>query len=246
MNKENLKIKNLTNEELEIENIPSIPIANALRRILLTEIPTLAITIISITKNVSTLPDEFLAQRIAFIPINSTTVDQLNSSESCSCQNFCESCGIKFSLNASNKGKEPRDVLSTEIKIDHHLQLIDAGSPVLIAKLGLNQVIELSGIIKRGIGREHAKFCPVSAVSIDYDKTNKNLSTEYWNEKDVDREWHTSTQEPDLQQNTEEDDISLKLEVIEGILEPNVVFKKALMVLKDKVVRIKKDLENKI
>jgi DNA-directed RNA polymerases I and III subunit RPAC1 len=45
------------------------PLANALRRILLAEIPTMAIEKVTMWQNTSIIPDENLAHRVGLIPI---------------------------------------------------------------------------------------------------------------------------------------------------------------------------------
>ena len=51
----------LTNTDLSI--------ANALRRVMLAEVPTLAIEFVTIEENSSALMEEFLSQRLGLIPI---------------------------------------------------------------------------------------------------------------------------------------------------------------------------------
>lgn len=48
-----------------------VSFANALRRILIAEVPTMAPHLISVYENTSVLHDEFLAQRIGLIPFYS-------------------------------------------------------------------------------------------------------------------------------------------------------------------------------
>jgi DNA-directed RNA polymerases I and III subunit RPAC1 len=45
------------------------PLANALRRILIAEIPTIAIEKVNMWQNTSIIPDENLAHRVGLIPI---------------------------------------------------------------------------------------------------------------------------------------------------------------------------------
>lgn len=46
------------------------PLANALRRIIIAEIPTMAIEKVNLWQNTSVIPDENLAHRLGLIPIN--------------------------------------------------------------------------------------------------------------------------------------------------------------------------------
>lgn len=52
-----------------------VSLANALRRILIAEVPTMAPHLVSVIENTSVLHDEFLAQRIGLIPFCSEQVD---------------------------------------------------------------------------------------------------------------------------------------------------------------------------
>lgn len=45
------------------------PIANALRRIMIAEVPTMAIEKVFVTNNTSVIPDEVLVHRMGLIPI---------------------------------------------------------------------------------------------------------------------------------------------------------------------------------
>jgi len=62
-----------------------VSLANALRRIMIAEVPTLATHLVSISENTSVLHDEFLCQRIGLIPFVSDMVDDFKYPWACIC-----------------------------------------------------------------------------------------------------------------------------------------------------------------
>lgn len=75
---------NLTIEEyhdnfirFRLKNV-SLAYANALRRIIISEVPTMAIEFVKLLENTSPLHDEFISHRLGLIPLYSTTVDNFN------------------------------------------------------------------------------------------------------------------------------------------------------------------------
>ena len=65
-----IKVKKLDEEEIIFDLIGvDAPLANALRRILIAEVPTMAIEKVDMWQNTSVIPDENLAHRLGLVPI---------------------------------------------------------------------------------------------------------------------------------------------------------------------------------
>ena len=83
-----------------------VSLANALRRVMISEVPTLAPHLISIYENTSVLHDEFLCQRIGLIPFMSDSVDDFQYPWACNCGEKsvenCQTCKAYFILEAKN------------------------------------------------------------------------------------------------------------------------------------------------
>lgn len=72
--------------------------ANALRRTMISDVPTLAIDLVYINDNSSVMHDEFLAQRLGLIPLKSETLDEFEFFRDCHCRPFCAKCSVEFYL----------------------------------------------------------------------------------------------------------------------------------------------------
>ena len=79
-----VRIRDMKDDVLKFElRDTDASIANALRRIMIAEVPTLAIDLVEIETNSSVLNDEFLAHRLGLIPIVSDRVMEMRLSRDC-------------------------------------------------------------------------------------------------------------------------------------------------------------------
>ncbi|MGC8969109.1 MAG: DNA-directed RNA polymerase subunit D [Conexivisphaera sp.] len=138
--------------KVRVRGIP-LEYANAIRRFMISEVPTLAIDSVAIVENTSPVYDEVLAHRLGLIPLKA---DPYKYSGDCG----GSPCQVLLVLDAQ-AGDEPRVVTSGEIASgDQEVRPVSPNIP--IAKLAPGQRIKLEAYARVGRGKEHAKWQPVS------------------------------------------------------------------------------------
>jgi DNA-directed RNA polymerase II subunit RPB3 len=71
-----IKILRVSKYEVDFELLNTdLAIANALRRIMISEVPTLTIDLVEMRENTSALHDEFIAHRLGLVPLVSDQID---------------------------------------------------------------------------------------------------------------------------------------------------------------------------
>src|SRR5512136_936408 len=88
---------------------------NALRRIVLAEVPSMAIDEVVMIENSSILQDEMIAHRLGLVPLK-TDLEGYNLPEDCECKSEfgCPQCRVTLTLNAEARDGT-RTVYSGEI-----------------------------------------------------------------------------------------------------------------------------------
>eukprot|EP00632_Arachnochrysis_sp_CCMP2950_P001581 CAMPEP_0185717616 /NCGR_PEP_ID=MMETSP1164-20130828/45151_1 /TAXON_ID=1104430 /ORGANISM="Chrysoreinhardia sp, Strain CCMP2950" /LENGTH=371 /DNA_ID=CAMNT_0028385257 /DNA_START=1 /DNA_END=1116 /DNA_ORIENTATION=+ len=188
-------------------------VANALRRVMLSEVVTMAIDLVTFEENTSVLNDEIIAHRLGLVPIRYRFRPQgpdgsgtqlredriglianerdirrrFRFNRDCDCDDHCRWCSVRFSLSATfedkaeqrRRGDEARrddpvivttaDLVSDDEDVDAvnfetraDLSRTKGDEGITIVKLDKGQSIKLEAIATLGIGKEHAKWSPVS------------------------------------------------------------------------------------
>ncbi|KAF2257966.1 insert subdomain of RNA polymerase alpha subunit [Lojkania enalia] len=172
--------------------------ANALRRVMLAEIPTIAIDIVEVLDNTSVLADEFISHRLGLIPLCAKGVEEVQYSRDCDCEGYCELCSVVLTLNAKCTSSEIMKVYARDLVVSTSTANEEVGRPVItdpegkgscIVKLRKGQSIHMRCIAKKGIAKEHAKWAPSAAIGFEYDPNNKLRHLDYWYERDMKEEW---------------------------------------------------------
>jgi len=143
------------------------PFVNALRRIMLTEVPTMAIDEIVILENSSILNDEILAHRMGLIPLK-TDLDSYSLPEDCKCKSEygCSVCRANLTLDIEAEDKI-MTVYSGDMKPENP-DIAPVSDKIPIAKLAPDQRIKFEAYARLGKGRKHAKWQPVSMCTYMY------------------------------------------------------------------------------
>lgn len=106
VNNVDIKIQKLNSEECVFDLIGAEPpLANALRRIMIAEIPTVAIEKVTMWQNTSIIPDENLAHRVGLIPIK---VDARQFEYHTAGQEYTPNDSLKFKLHKVCTKKDPK------------------------------------------------------------------------------------------------------------------------------------------
>ncbi len=126
--------------------------ANALRRVMTSEIPTMAVEYVDIEENTSGLFDEIIAHRLGLIPLMFPPTYNVKSE--CRCKGKgCSQCEVVFSLEKQGPGI----VKSGELKsTDKYVKPADSDIPIV--ELLEGQRIKLEAVAQLGYGRNHTKW----------------------------------------------------------------------------------------
>ncbi len=142
--------------------------ANALRRIMIAHIPTMAIKWADVHENSSVMFDEMLAHRLGLIPLIADP-EKFNFSETCKCGGKgCSACQVTFVLDKTG----PATVYSGDL-LSSNKNVRPTDDRFVITELLEGQKLKLEAVARLGTAKEHARH---QAVIVGY---------QYWPELKV-------------------------------------------------------------
>lgn len=174
------------NYEMEFDLIGIHPfLANMLRRLIISEVPSMAIEKVHILNNTSVIQDEVLAQRLGLIPLKAdprlfefktdpeadgTEVDTLEFELKIKCT---------MNKDGNKDSARPDDMYKNNNVYSKHIKWSPLGNQgdlyeeskvgpieddILISKMRPGHELDMKLVAVKGIGKDHAKFSPVATA----------------------------------------------------------------------------------
>ncbi|KAJ3072300.1 45 kDa subunit of RNA polymerase II [Podochytrium sp. JEL0797] len=227
-----------------------LAVANSLRRIMIAEVPTMAIDLVNIENNSSVLVDEMLSHRLGLLPLMSNDIQGLLYTRDCNCTEYCENCSVILNLNVRCESEENRDVTARDLvssnpRVTPYFSS-DEDTGVVIVRLRKGQEVRMQCVAKKGTAKEHAKWSPVAAIAFEYDPHNKLRHTTYWVELDAKKEWPVGPNGAEEEEagaddafdyNAKPDRFYFTVEST-GVMEAKEIVEKGLNLIQTKVVQV--------
>ena len=149
---------------IRFSNVPR-QYVNAIRRLSISEIPTLAIDDVVILENSSVMHDEAIAHRLGLIPLR-TDLDRFVMPHDCDCKSTlgCSKCRVLLVLD-SEATEKTKVVTSGEILSEDELvKPVSKDIPIIV--LAPSQKLKFEAYARLGVGKDHAKWQPTSAAIV--------------------------------------------------------------------------------
>jgi len=153
----------------------SLYFVNSLRRIMISELPKLAVENVVIYDNTSALFDEIISHRLGFVPIP-TDLSLLTFKDECVCKGKgCPNCTVRYTLSKEGEGM----IYSGDLQPAEKSWAITEDKITIVELFGNQRLIlEVEAVLGRG--RDHAKWQSVISpgykmeTSYEFDKKRTN------------------------------------------------------------------------
>ena len=146
-------------------------LVNALRHVLLEEIPCLAFHTFQFACNDTVLKHEQIMQILRMLPLYSKAIKDLKWSKDCDCEKKpCEYCGVQFELDVENTSSTYMSITTEHLvqttRTVHQLPIaVNLLHKMELVVLAPGQKLKLTAVAQIGIGHEHGKWVCVSMMN---------------------------------------------------------------------------------
>jgi len=138
---------------------------NAIRRIAISEVPTLAVDDVVILENSSVMHDEAVAHRLGLIPLR-TELHRFVMPQECDCQSTlgCTKCRVLLVLDSEAMEKTKIVTSGELLSEDELVKPVSKDIPIVV--LAPSQKLKFEAYARLGVGKDHAKWQPTSAAVV--------------------------------------------------------------------------------
>ncbi|KJA27581.1 hypothetical protein HYPSUDRAFT_62655 [Hypholoma sublateritium FD-334 SS-4] len=199
-----VKVQRLSRTSVDFDIVGvDASIANAFRRIMIAEVPTVCIEQVYVWDNTSVIVDEILAHRIGLVPLNIDPSLFTMKSDINDTATDRDTAVFKIDVTCERNPKAPKgSIKPEELYINHELlsshiiwepvgeqvDIFAARPPaptnpnIVLAKLRPGQSVNMELHAVKGVGKDHAKFSPVATASyrlLPYIKITKPIPPQH-------------------------------------------------------------------
>jgi DNA-directed RNA polymerase subunit D len=149
---------------VKFNNIPR-QYVNSLRRLAISEVPTLAIDDVVILENSSVMHDEAVAHRLGLIPLR-TDPGRFVMAHECDCKSTlgCSKCRVLLVLDSEANEKTLVVTSGELVSEDELVKPVSKDIPIIV--LAPNQKLKFEAYARLGTGKDHAKWQPTAAAVV--------------------------------------------------------------------------------
>lgn len=149
---------------VKFNNVPR-QYVNSLRRLAISEVPTLAIDDVVMLENSSVMHDEAVAHRLGLIPLR-TDPGRFVMPHECDCKSTlgCSKCRVLLVLDSEASDKTKVVTSGEIVSEDELVKPVSKDIPIIV--LAPNQKLKFEAYARLGTGKDHAKWQPTSAAVV--------------------------------------------------------------------------------
>ncbi|KAL0953641.1 hypothetical protein HGRIS_004845 [Hohenbuehelia grisea] len=182
-----VKVQRLSQKSIDFDLVcVDASIANAFRRIIIAEVPTVCFEFVYVFNNTSVVVDEILAQRIGLVPLNVDPDVMLRRTDPSDQPTDRNTLVFKLKVACEHNPAAPKGATApSQLYINHevlsgHLQWEPVGEQesvfennpprptnpnIVLTKLRPGQAVEMDLHAVKSVGKDHAKYSPVATAS---------------------------------------------------------------------------------